>query len=534
MARADDQVAREPVAVLEGAEGVQPSLQDTAAHMLQLFTEIHSAGEFEHAPDPKDKTGPATATQLLQAVRHRLNEKRNGDFLAFALAVAAHIARHVGAVDMNADLPRLAAMAQKPVKGVRGKKPRTELDFGRLVTLMEAVIFARTGVAMQIKASDGKPAKVDSLTVTYIHLGWIPPGVPGKVPLWDQVLANSPKVIDGDDPKLVRLELYARLQVMGPDPFIWKTGDGQYRFSDDFAEAYGKWRARRKPDLVKSLPAKGRAPPADPKEIPKFRNEYLNPTGQSGIGLRIGLHGGHSGLEKQAGMDRESHHMVQYLLVQFFRNDNAIKAWRSGVSYKGLKRSASAGVEAYQGATAGTLQLQSLDQGGPGKRGSAMPAILVSADTHRRGQLHVEKESQWNGDVGDPDSGDSQGRATQGLAIRGEFQRNQVKRLGLHDESPGWSAAMQRPNSQDQLHQAIVDTYHWMYGRMMGQLQGALLTRELAYYRAVAARIPGALDPATGKLRTEYDLQASELTAVFNRARAHTNEVMSTAGWPAP
>lgn len=533
MARADGQVAREPVEVMEGAEGVQPSLQDVAVDMLQMFTEIHSAGELEGAPDPKDKAGPAAAHQLLQAVRHRLNEKRNGDFLPFAFPVATHIAKHVSDVDMQADLPKVAARAQKPAKGARGKKPRTVLDFGRLVTLMEGLIFFRTGIAMQIKATEGNPLKIDSLSVTYIHLGWILPGMPGKAPLWDTALANSPKLVGADDPKLVRLELYQRLKAMGPDPFIWKTGDSHYRFSDDFAESFGKLRVTRKPDLVKNLPPKGTLP-TDPKDIPKFKNEYLNPTGQSGIGLRIGLHGGHTGLEKQAGMDRESHHTVQYLLVQFFRNDNSIKAWRTGVTYKGLKRGAGAAIESYQGATAGALDLQSLDRGGPGKRGSGMPAILIAADTHRRGQLHVEKESQWKGDIGDPDSSDSQGRATQGLAIRGEFQRNQVKRVGLHDDAPGWSAAMQRPNSQDQLHQAMVDTYHWMYGRMMGQLQSALLTRELAYYRAVAARIPGALDPATGKMVSKYDLQDTELTTVFNRVKSHTNDVMSSAGWPTP
>ena len=40
-----------------------------------------------------------------------------------------------------------------------------------------------------------------------------------------------------------------------------------------------------------------------------------------------------------------------------------------------------------------SLQLQELDKGGAGKRGSAMPAILIAADTHRRGQVHVERES---------------------------------------------------------------------------------------------------------------------------------------------
>jgi hypothetical protein len=163
-----------------------------------------------------------------------------------------------------------------------------------------------------------------------------------------------------------------------------------------------------------------------------------------------------------------------------------------------------------------------------------MPAILVAADTHRRAQLHVEKESQWQGPEGDPDSTDNQGRATQGYAIRAEFQRNQVQHLGVHDDAPGWKAALALPNSQEGLYKAMVGTYHWMYKRMMDQLEAGLQTRERAYYRAVAARIPGALNPATGKLKAEYDLQASDMTAVFARAKSHTNDVMAAAGWPSP
>jgi hypothetical protein len=533
MARADTKVAREPVEVMEGAQGVQPSLESAAVHMLQLFTEIQGPEAYEETANPKDKASAATAMQLMLAVRQRLNEKRKSDFLPFAWPVAAHIATHVGQADLAAHAPKLAAMAQKPVKGVRGKKPRTELDLGRLVTLTEGAIFALTGVAMQLKATAGNPLKVDSLSVTYIHLGRIPPGTPGKTPLWDLVLANSPKVVAGDDPALVRLEVFARLEVLGPDPFVWKTGDAQYRFSDDFAEAYGKWRARRKPELVKSLPEKGNVPSSDPgKDSKEFKKKYLDAGGQGGIGLRIGLHGGHAGLEKQAGMDRESHHMVQYLLVQFFRNDNHIKAWHAGLAYTGLRR-VSGAIDAYAG-SAGVLQLGSLDPGGAGMRGAKMPAILVAADTHRRAQLHVEKESQWQGPEGDPDSTDKQGRATQGYAIRAEFQRNQVQHLGVHDDAPGWKAALALPNSQEGLYKAMVGTYHWMYKRMMDQLEAGLQTRERAYYRAVAARIPGALNPATGKLKAEYDLQASDMTAVFARAKSHTNDVMAAAGWPSP
>jgi hypothetical protein len=531
MARADERVAREPVNVQAGAEGVQPSLEGTAVHLLEMFTEAHSVEEFEKGGAP-DKDAVMIGTSLLQQVRKRLSQKLPGDFLPFARPVAGDIAKHVDQTNLTGDLPKVAALAQKPIKGARGKKPKTELDFGRFVTLFEAVLFARTGIAMQLKAKESKPPVLEDVRVTYVHLGWIAPGTPGSTPLWDQVIANTPKLVDGDDPKLVRLEIHARLQVMGPDPFIWKTGENQYRFSDDFVEAFAKLRARRKPELAKNLPVIGTKPPEDPKDIPKFKNEYLNPTGQSGVGLRIGLHGGHIGLEKQAGTDRESHHMVQYLLVQFFRNDNRVKAWRGDITYPGLKRK-SGSVHSFE-STSGTLQLQELDKGGSGKRGSSMPAILIAADTHRRGQVHVERETQWKADGDDPDSSDNQGRATQGFAIHSEFKRQQIKYLGSHDDASDWNLKMQQPANADLLRKAMIGTYHWMYGIMMPALDSALQTRERAYYRAVASRIPKAVDPATGKLQAAYDLDSGDLAAVFARAQRHTNQVMADAGWPAP
>ena len=61
-------------------------------------------------------------------------------------------------------------------------------------------------------------------------------------------------------------------------------------------------------------------------------------------------------------------------------------------------------------------------------RMTQMPAILISADLHRRGKLHVERESRWSGPEGDPDSNESQGRFTQGFAID-VSARKQAERL---------------------------------------------------------------------------------------------------------
>ena len=534
MAETDAAASRGAVDVDAGAEGIQPSLDTVAVDLLKTLTQIGpdqpSTGKVD-TKDPAVLAGLGTWTN----VQRRLSQDKASDFEAFAQPVSREIAKHVGRIDLSRFMAPIGALAQKPIKGARGKKPKTELDFPRYVTLLEAVIFRETGIAMQIKASRpaGKGVSIDDLKVTYVHLGWIPPGTPGKSPLWDKAM-ETPDLLDGDDPAAVRLEVYTRLSLLGPEPFIWKTGRRHFRFSEEFVDSFKKVRASRKADLTKKLPEKGDAPKPDPTIKPPEADKYLNPSGQDKVSLLIGVHGGTSQVAKQAGLDRESHHTTQYLLVQFFRNENRVKAWRSGTPYAGLKATGRTGLELFQPATKKALELRSLDPGGVGNRGAMMPAILISADTHRRGQLHVEKESKWNGPAGDPDSDDSQGRATQGFAISAEWRRQQMTHLGTHDEAADWPTRMKQGGASDQLHAAMLGTYHWMHGQMMPALERGLETREHAYYRAIAARKPGAANRETGKLESKFDLKTTDLKAVYARARRNNDSVMAAAGWTAP
>lgn len=530
MARADSAVAREPLEVEAGNEGIQPSLESVAVDLLKSLTELGTMEPTAGAVDAKDPAVTA-GIGIWMAVRRRLKEKKDSDYVACFQPVAMEIAKHAELIDLSPYMKAVGALAQKPLKGARGRRPKTELDVPRFVTLLEALIFRKTGLAMQLKVKDGSPPVLQDVKVTYLHLGWILPGGVGKTPLWDKVM-STPGLVAGDDPAALRLELHARLAVMAPEPFIWKTSRREYRFSEDFVEAFAKLRANRRKDLTKDLPPEGPAPPEDPGIVPTFKNEYLNPSTQKGIGLRIGLHGGHV-VEKQAGLDRESHHTTQYLLVQFFRNDNRVPAWTAGNDDPGIQPKHGKGRRYVQSKTTGRLELEDLDKGGPGKRGSHMPAILIAADTHRRGQLHVGRATQWNG-PDDPDSSDAQGRATQGYAISAEWKRQLIEQFGTHHAADDWKTRISKtPDAADKIHVAMTRTYHWMHRQMMPALESGLKLRELAYYRSVASRKPNAVD-RSGKLNTKYDLESSELHAVFARARRHNNEVMAAAGWKAP
>ena len=56
-----------------------------------------------------------------------------------------------------------------------------------------------------------------------------------------------------------------------------------------------------------------------------------------------------------------------------------------------------------------------------------MPAILIAKETHTRGNLHLQRESYWNGD---PNSSEEiEGKKPQGPLIHGHFRNALPKEL---------------------------------------------------------------------------------------------------------
>ena len=303
----------------------------------------------------------------------------------------------------------------------------------------------------------------------------------------------------GDDPAQLRAELYARLAALGADPFVWDFGGEEFRFSDDFVKAFNKVRVhggKRKLDKEKKRPVL--IPP---------KAKYLDRSIQDGIGLGIGTHKG------QKGNDRESHHTTQYLLVQYFRNHiKTIPAWQKDVDYPGIDPGVS--VRSSEPPAKSRFDLKELDEF-ESIRGAGMPAILLSADLHKRGRLHINRESRWSDEEDeDPDSKDEQGGGPvrQGFAIQAQFKTALKEKFGVSDDSPDWASALKDKKATSKqpealIREAMIDTYHWMHGIMLPSLKHGLLTRELAYYRGMAARdhlVPS--DTGKAKLKTEYDL----------------------------
>ncbi|MGA9772082.1 MAG: DUF4157 domain-containing protein [Blastocatellia bacterium] len=508
MARSARGVATEPVDVGGQAEGLQPSFMIdpfTVGRVLETFLTFQTAPQFQKGVT-RDVPGKAEAQQVWKTLLARLEKKETKDFRPFLQSVIPEVVEQVKHADVESRLMAVADFAQVVDKSERGKPPKTKLDLKIFKNLLEMAIFGLSGLSMHITLADKKP-EVEKLDVAYLHLGSIPPS--SKSGLWNRVMDNSTKIIAGDDKNKLRMELHQRLKAVGPLPFIWDINKPDFKFSQTFIDEFVKYRVKgtKTAGLESKIPKKG---------------EYLVKSGQKGVGLRIGTHGG------QEGTDRESHHTTQYLLVQFFRNKNNQLAWEDKKDYP---ESPDDPAKTKKGRTdfkakKGTLQLQSLDTA-ESVRGKDMPAILISADLHKRGELHVEREKvrDQNDDEGDD------GRSSQGFAIHNEFRRNLREKFSIDDRDADWNKRVKKDNdSSNHIYDAMTETYRWMHRRMLPQLKAGLVKRELAYYRSIASRLYTA-DPNTGKLQQDYDLTDTDMIQIGNDAKKNNDDVMRAAGW---
>jgi hypothetical protein len=166
-----------------------------------------------------------------------------------------------------------------------------------------------------------------------------------------------------------------------------------------------------------------------------------------------------------------------------------------------------------------------------------MPAVLIAARTHQRGELHVLREARW--EPGTDYSTERKGTPTQGLAIENTFNKNIRPEMRPHGDSETHKTAFKEAIEKDdaganlEFYNAAKATYHWMYNRMIPALQTGLETEELAYYRGVAS-LKHKVSEESADLKTGYDMKAEDLSPVWRAAKANNDRVMSAAGWPTP
>jgi len=163
-----------------------------------------------------------------------------------------------------------------------------------------------------------------------------------------------------------------------------------------------------------------------------------------------------------------------------------------------------------------------------------MPAILLSARCHQRGELHVLRESRWTDD--NQQSKELRGTPTQGLAIENAFNSaisepalrprdaSAEKRTRLRAQ-----IAADPTGARQQYYSAAISTYRWMRKRMLPALKQALPTEEKGYYRGIAAMTRTEGDD----LAPAYRLEDHHLNHVYSVAEKNNDSVMGGFGWKA-
>jgi hypothetical protein len=227
----------------------------------------------------------------------------------------------------------------------------------------------------------------------------------------------------------------------------------------------------------------------------------------------------------QQGKERESHHITQYLLVQYFHNGSTRtrETEQDRMAFPLLRF----GDDAYGDALTATsgrpqsfrdIQISSLEAG----RGGLMPTILLARPTHRSGNLHVNPSAE---DFSDTEV------ATQSQAVNHIYKNELSERQRTLEEEVfdgtrnyrEWVTFRSRNDITTPIHDAMQATYRYMRTYMQRQLRSALLGIERNYYNDLHLEAnPGATQDAMAR---------GPMITVYNAAVRHNNETLRSYGW---
>jgi len=474
--------------------------------------------------------------------------------------ILSRLASELGS-DFNKIIPVLAKDAQatirvKKKKGPGGKKVdavHRKLNHGTLGRNLAAYIYAKTGVAAHFELntrSEKVPdstervkrlvidAPIKKIKISYVFLG----AIGGTSAIWTQAMRGTWPTLDTKKDRKYRAILKTYLSTRSLMPGVYQKK--KFAFSDDI-KAYVEASATRASDLApEQLPPKSYYLDTRPGTAP-----YSPELGQ--LRLRLGLHGDGS----QTATDRESHHVPQYLLLEYFANKKEQKPFVHPLSaYAGInpgtyqpRRKKAADplpapetvLASYAPTTGKKLTIHDLEKGS--NRGHAMPSIMLAEPVHQGSNLHVHTE---------PDDSGS-GPRSQGNTIHREF-RNFAREEIKGNVSVGGSSVpktdllfdakktqefvdhVDATEVRDGMYRAMRKTYGWIWNLMLRRLERGLKEDEIGYYHDLVEQ---STDPAmfrAGSKTSAYTIEPSEMNPVLEDLKTHNSAVMSKAGWDLP
>jgi hypothetical protein len=238
---------------------------------------------------------------------------------------------------------------------------------------------------------------------------------------------------------------------------------------------------------------------------------------------------------------RESHHIVQYLLPEYFANIKEFQPFpklRPGRNYPGVINSGTR-VETISG-EGQNIGVGETEKGS--RRGHAMPAILLSEETHLNSGLHVTPKP------------DDTGKATQGYAIHREFRKflaaNVSARLNVKREGDALDDYLLTAVGNAKAEAAVVDavrqTYAWIKGQNEAQLLApeGMAGHEADFYISQFRSTPEAKKNFKAINQKEYEADSADVRSrIKDRIHLESQAVLDTAvkvlgqpplGWKLP
>ncbi|WP_136656728.1 DUF4157 domain-containing protein [Nitratireductor sp. XY-223] len=507
-----------------GGPGLAPALGGRLfADILTRFTEPADienfvAGVQREAETRATAPGVVHARSIWRQVKAALSNSRKSRFRGHTRTdgvpdlIRDQINTGRGAQISNQMIAVLASRSQRPAYR-RGQRvppgaPHTELNPAAFANALEAFVFGFTGIAMSIRLERGSERPdVSRVTVYLVDLGRLEDD---SHPLWQKALSGTPQlgtVTPQDKELLLRI---ARLR--RPNEKI--LASRHFSLDDQFVLRF------------RSLKSDAAGVSVAPW-VQYTTVDAENPGTGTDHRLRLGTHGQLTGIGTP---NRESHHIPQFVLIEYFRNDAATPMFEDASDrLPGFEANENPG-RFSDGSN--SINLETLHSGSG--RGNGMPAILLAARTHKMGRLHIGGKSAW-----DSQNDTKKAPSTQSDQVATLFRRSAMRHLrGIGAPTGGdnlttdfsrvavWAnRPSNRRRAKPQVFAAMQDTYHWMYRDVMRPaLSRALRTEEPKFYIAAALQ-------ARGGSATTLD-QRHDPSRDLDRSNAVMREVdnMQTSG----
>lgn len=394
----------------------------------------------------------------------------------------------------NSDVPlRIASRAiVKLPERQRTRNNIYKLDPQSFLNILEGFVFSQAGVRLTLKDNPTQPSTIGSATIRSLHLGGIAEN--------SKPYARIKKAYEAAPHRdLTFATIRAYLRARFPLPHRWKKNISLELHRATLDEIYA---ATHRPSTVK------------PEDLPDW-NTYANPkTRPVTSGIRVANHRDLTG--GGAAPDRESHHLPQFLLAEFYSGMSSTSPFEADgdLWVPGFTRGTSGKVTRanrratpFSGFQADGLALDFAALGVEGSgRGKGMPAVSLAADTHQKGGLHLHRESHWN------DPTDTKKHPTQSFTLSNRHRdvlRTEVKKAnvlsrndetwkGPLDDGPGFKAhvdavvatgdAAKLAKLKTAAGKAVKRSYGMFVGVMEPPLRTALMDIEAPYYVGLASQ----------------------------------------------